>query len=810
MKNKQLSLLLIMVVLLSLIIQTPVSANTNLKDIEKHWAKSYILQLVQRGAVQGNPDGTFLPNDNISRAAFVKIITVSLGYELEEDKAFTDTQNHWASKFIGAAVREGLIIPTEYDNSQFEPNKYITRAEMARIVARALGEEEISNLNVNTILNFKDADKISEEFKGYIALTVEKGIITGYTDGSFGPNENATRAQASTMIVKLLNVLENESKNDNSEDSITTIDKLEPEEIYALVDPSVFYLEVYDDSGNILGTGSGFIVESSGVAVTNFHVIERAYSAKAFLSNGEELEVSKVLNYDKYKDIAILQLKGDNLPAITIGDSDQIIVGQKVLAIGSPQGLENTISNGIISSKERIIHGQRLIQTTTPISPGSSGGALLNYFGEVIGVTTLYIKDGQNLNFAIPINEVKNMLSEKPNPQKLNDIDAAETLAKLKGKVVSVRFYESGDENIPEAERKYSNKFPVSTTRYINWEIKLKYPEQGHHTDIFVRAVHYNPDGSYDGEYTIPYCIEEDWKQSTHTGGWGYAEPGLWDSGEYKLELYIGGEKVVEEYFEIYDDLNSFSALNPKAGKVEFFESDQYIEDEDFKDIKTKFEISETRYVNWLLPLEHLAPKQDIDFEITYIYYDPEGNKIADFTDEFMIEKGETLTYFYGGVGSVIPGRWETGKYKVELFVEDQLIAEEYFEITDNFSLSSIDGKVVEISLFEYGENYIADDVEFTDEFRGDKTRYVYWRVAISHKELEEFIGYPIKAVYYNPDGSVLGEKSGYCLFIAGPTQSYGFGNFGWNEPGNWEKGVYKIELYIGNDRIGEKTFEIY
>lgn len=177
-------------------------------------------------------------------------------------------------------------------------------------------------------------------------------------------------------------------------------------QIFSTASPAIFKLETYDEYGNSLSQGTGFIIENTGKAVTNYHVIEDAYSAIATLTDGSKINVTEILYSNIDRDIAIIKLYNGTYPIVKLGNSDQVVTGQKIVAIGNPYGLENTISDGIISSKSRILDGYSFIQITAPISSGSSGGALLNYLGEVIGVTSSYFVDGQNLNFAVPINDV--------------------------------------------------------------------------------------------------------------------------------------------------------------------------------------------------------------------------------------------------------------------------------------------------------------------------------------------------------------------------------------------------------------------
>lgn len=200
-----------------------------------------------------------------------------------------------------------------------------------------------------------------------------------------------------------------------SGDVSTEKTKLSALEISEKVSPSVFYIEVYNSKWEILGSGSGFFVSSNGVAVTNYHVIEDTAGAQITTINGEKYNVSDIIAFDKDLDIAIIRVEKTSVngksiaafPTLVMADSDNIKAGQTVYALGSPVGLQNTISDGIISNVKQVVDGETFIQITAPISHGSSGGALVNEYGEVIGITSAGIDNAQNIGFAIPINTVK-------------------------------------------------------------------------------------------------------------------------------------------------------------------------------------------------------------------------------------------------------------------------------------------------------------------------------------------------------------------------------------------------------------------
>jgi len=162
--------------------------------------------------------------------------------------------------------------------------------------------------------------------------------------------------------------------------------------------------------------GSGFVISEDGLMLTNNHVIEKATEIKVKLDNGKEFDAN-VIGRDPKTDLALIRVKPDaNFPKpVYMGDSDAIRVGDWVMAVGNPFGLGQTVTTGIISAKGRIIGAgpyDDFLQTDAAINPGNSGGPLFNMKGEVIGINTAIIAQGQNIGFTIPINLAKELLPQ--------------------------------------------------------------------------------------------------------------------------------------------------------------------------------------------------------------------------------------------------------------------------------------------------------------------------------------------------------------------------------------------------------------
>lgn len=202
-----------------------------------------------------------------------------------------------------------------------------------------------------------------------------------------------------------------------------------PEIIFNENKKSVVLITVYDFFGDTVGFGSGFIVDSDGVIATNYHVIKDAAIIEIKTIDDRVLVPEYVKYVDSENDIALIKIKKSKeykLPTVSIEDSNDVTIGEKVYAIGNPKGLENTFSEGIVSGVREISDGMKVIQITAPVSPGSSGGPIINRKGKVVGIASFIIKDGQNLNFAEPINLLKGKITSNDKayhfPSKWNDM----------------------------------------------------------------------------------------------------------------------------------------------------------------------------------------------------------------------------------------------------------------------------------------------------------------------------------------------------------------------------------------------------
>jgi serine protease Do len=172
------------------------------------------------------------------------------------------------------------------------------------------------------------------------------------------------------------------------------------------------------------GLGSGFIINEDGYLMTNFHVIEgeTQISVEVYHQTADGLLERKtykqvrIIAMNKFEDLTLLKIEDKDLPKfkyVVMGNADALSVGERVFAVGSPLGLERTVTEGILSTKTRQLGGELYLQTTTQINPGNSGGPLFDMSGEVIGITNMKITFGEGLGFAIPVEAVKFFLDHR-------------------------------------------------------------------------------------------------------------------------------------------------------------------------------------------------------------------------------------------------------------------------------------------------------------------------------------------------------------------------------------------------------------
>jgi len=449
------------------------------------YEESLAYKLKALGLFKGVSDTDFDLDREPKRIEAVIMLIRLLGKEAEAlggtwAHPFTDVPS-WAGadQYVGYAYQKGLtkgMGATVFGSSNVATvNMYLT------FVLRSLG--------------YSDTDNVDFSYSNPFSLAISTGILPSGVN-----TENFWRAD---VVVISYAALSASLKNSTSKLSDSLIaggvfsasafaayydasllgnsgtKEMTATEIYKACAPAVFYIVVYDSKGNPMATGSGFFISSSGVAVTNYHVISGCSSAKITLPvSGAVYDVTGVYAFSRSEDWAVLQVAGSGFSALQIGDSSKVAGGERIYAIGNPLGLESSISEGIVSNPRRVIENLNYLQITAAISSGSSGGALINAYGKVIGITTSTIQDpdsvSQNLNLAVPISYIAGYSTAKITPfselnsaVKVTITAATSSVAVTVGNTVSVNItitaddqylndnlaamYEIGDKTIADA-----------------------------------------------------------------------------------------------------------------------------------------------------------------------------------------------------------------------------------------------------------------------------------------------------------------------------------------------------------------------
>jgi len=415
---KRLVALILCVLMLASVVPTTVFAASPTLVRETELAED----LKALGLFRGVSDTDFALSRAPTRAEALVMLVRILGKENEAlsrggKHPFLDVPS-WADKYVGYAYESKLT--NGVSATKFGSDREASASMYITFVLRALGYSDQNG---------------DFTWDNPFALARDVGILGGNPDVlkflrgdvvliSYAALEAEVKGTGKTLAEKLIDAkvftkaqyekyyndaeFENEDKAKGSYSS---------EEIYKICSPAVFCIEIYDENGKALSLGSGFFIDSEGTAVTNYHVIEGAVSAKIHRSdNGKVYKVEGVYDYSEKEDWAVIKIAGDSFPYLEIEKSEAVVGGQTVYAIGSPLGLENTISEGLVSNANRVLDGDEFIQISVPISPGSSGGALINRSGKVVGITSEGFDAGQNLNLARPISVIEGYRKERAFP----------------------------------------------------------------------------------------------------------------------------------------------------------------------------------------------------------------------------------------------------------------------------------------------------------------------------------------------------------------------------------------------------------
>ena len=368
-------------------------------DIQRDaWYYPGVRGVYELGIMDGKSPDVFDPSGKLTIAEAIKIASV-LHMAYNTGAISFPQSSPWYAAYADYGRENGIPVDAyvNYDAAA-------TRSDFAILIGGAFPDEAVTPINL--ILD----GAIPDVFESYsygpaVYRLYRAGVLTGMDgEGSFYPGRSLTRAEAAAIIMRLVDA--------DSRASFSLAAQLTAEQIYKLASPCVFYIEIFDIDGNLLKTGSGFFISESGLAATNYHVVIGGSSAKITTDDGEVYDVAGIYDYDWKRDVALILVEGGGFPCLELADSSRIQTGATVYTLGSPLGLQASFTKGIISSAWREVEGAEYIQLDAPISSGSSGGALLDTRGRVIGVTTATANNAQNINLAVPVSFLEDLSSD--------------------------------------------------------------------------------------------------------------------------------------------------------------------------------------------------------------------------------------------------------------------------------------------------------------------------------------------------------------------------------------------------------------
>lgn len=377
--------------------------NGQFRDIPTNeWYVSNVKSAYELGLMNGTGPDTFNPAGNVTIAESI-VLACRIHSIYHTGSASFEQGDPWYKFYVEYAVENGIIGALEY----YYYDMPATRAQFASILSASLPDsalEPINGIFYGAIPDIPDsATYASNVYKLYNA-----GILTGNDEyGTFTPDSNIERSAVAAIATRMVDTTLRKKVSLKTLASKPNDTELSAQQIAEKCSSSVFFIETYGLNGEPKGTGSGFFITSSGVAVTNHHVVANGIHFEVVTSDEKTYDKVKIIDIDKQNDLALIKVEGEGFPYLKIGDSNAVSQGQQVIAIGSPLGLANTMSQGIISNPKRTLGGIDYIQISVPINHGSSGGALIDTYGNAIGVTSGGADTTGDINLAVPIEKVK-------------------------------------------------------------------------------------------------------------------------------------------------------------------------------------------------------------------------------------------------------------------------------------------------------------------------------------------------------------------------------------------------------------------
>ncbi len=370
-------------------------------DVSDQWFAPYVKKCYEYGLLSGKSETAFEPQSNLTIAEAIKLAAGlhSIYYE-NTIPPNTSSRAPWFGPYVNYAL-ENRIITSSYPNY----NANATRSDMAVIFANALPDEAL--LPINKIGDdFIPDVSMSYSYGPAVYKLYSAGVLTGSDSaGTFYPGRTITRDAVAAIVARMADPSLRQTLSLQAKE-------LSPVELSAKCSTAVFRVDIFDETGYLSRSCSGFFISSDGLAVTSASVAEHASAARIVTTGGKTYEIAGVYDYNTTSDLALVKVEGDGFPYLDIGNSDTVALGSSIYAVGFPAGYAQTMTRGIITNLKFIISDTDSFMFDANISPGCSGGPLIDTSGHVVGVirgilTTNEdgeLDDSQNVNVAVPVN----------------------------------------------------------------------------------------------------------------------------------------------------------------------------------------------------------------------------------------------------------------------------------------------------------------------------------------------------------------------------------------------------------------------
>ena len=360
------------------------------------WFYLYVRDATNYGLIRGRTDGRFDPGgmltvgETVTLAARVRSIYHTGTANFEQSVPFY-------AVYAAYALEHGII------DEHSDYTQPVSRAQFAKIIRNTLPDNAFEEINEIPPFGINDVAYVTEADLAIYSL-FRAGILTGSDRfGTFFGSSNISRAQAAAIMVRLV------SPGARAEFSLPSY--IPAEELFYRSTDAIIRIETFGPGFNYLRSGSGFFISPDGLAVTALHVVDGASFGSVELADGQVFRIAGIRAFDIYNNLAILEIASyrNDHSYLTIADSSLVETGNTVYAIGSPMGMMNSMTKGVVSHPNRILSEQEMIQFTAPTSFGSGGSPVINVLGQVVGVSAQFLSQGQNMNLAIPSNFIREL-----------------------------------------------------------------------------------------------------------------------------------------------------------------------------------------------------------------------------------------------------------------------------------------------------------------------------------------------------------------------------------------------------------------